>query len=70
MQGRERLSRRADDIRGRIALGTLIVKAGLGEADRSFLLGVLIEAARIPPGSPDYERLCRLGAKVDDRLLA
>ncbi len=70
MRARETDSRRAEDTRGRIDLGSLIVMAGLAHADRSFLLGVLIEAAKIPLGSPDYERLSRLGAKVSDGPLA
>jgi hypothetical protein len=70
MRGRERESRRAEDTRCRIALGSLIVTAGLARADRSFLLGALIEAAKIAPGSPEYERLSTVGAKVDDGLLA
>ena len=37
------------------------MKAGLREADRAFLLGVLLRAARIDPASPDYARLKAVG---------
>lgn len=45
-------------------LGGLVIKAGLMNADRTFLLGVLIEAARIPVGAIEHDRLCALGAEA------
>lgn len=48
---------RKKDAREKISLGGLIVKAGLREADRAFLLGVLLEAATIRVGSPEHHRL-------------
>lgn len=48
---------RKKDAREKISLGGLIVKAGLREADRAYLLGVLLEAAMIRTGSPEHHRL-------------
>ena len=48
---------RKKDAREKITLGGLIVKAGLREADRAFLLGVLLEAATVRVGSPEHHRL-------------
>ncbi|WP_266064786.1 conjugal transfer protein TraD [Brucella intermedia] len=48
---------RRKDMREKIALGGLIVRAGLREADRAYLLGVLLEAAAVVPGSREHERL-------------
>ncbi|WP_409558576.1 conjugal transfer protein TraD [Brucella sp.] len=42
---------RRKDMREKIALGGLIVRAGLREADRAYLLGVLLEAATVVAGS-------------------
>ncbi|MCK5934051.1 Conjugal transfer protein TraD [Fulvimarina manganoxydans] len=36
-------SRRAAETRHKIELGGLVVKAGLGDADKAFILGLLIE---------------------------
>ncbi|OYX87786.1 MAG: conjugal transfer protein TraD, partial [Xanthobacter sp. 35-67-6] len=47
---------RRRDARQTFLLGGLVVRAGLGEADRAFLLGALIEARRIAPGSDEHER--------------
>ena len=47
--------------REKIALGGLIVKAGLRDANKAFLLGVLVEAATRPPGSNEHTRLEKLG---------
>lgn len=65
---------RRKDIREKIALGGLVVRSGLREADRAFLLGVLLEAATVKAGSQEHERLKTAGtlafrdapAKVDD----
>ena len=52
---------RRKDAREKIALGGLIVKAGLRDANKAFLLGVLMEAATHPPGSIEHSRLEKLG---------
>ncbi|MES4992542.1 conjugal transfer protein TraD [Phyllobacterium sp. 22229] len=52
---------RRKDIREKIALGGLIVRAGLREADRAYLLGVLLEAATVIAGSREHERLKTAG---------
>ncbi|WP_043716649.1 conjugal transfer protein TraD [Brucella intermedia] len=68
---------RRKDIREKIALGGLVVRAGLREADRAYLLGVLLEAATVIVGSREHERLKTAGtlafrdalANVDDKML-
>ena len=52
---------RRKDARDKIALGGLIVKAGLRDANKAFLLGVLVEAATRPSGSSEHTRLEKLG---------
>ena len=52
---------RRKDAREKIALGGLIVKAGLRHASKAFLLGALAEAARHAPGSSEHARLEKLG---------
>ena len=52
---------RRKDAREKIALGGLIVQAGLRDANKAFLLGVLTEAATHPPGSNEHTRLEKLG---------
>lgn len=61
---------RKKDTREKIALGGLVVKAGLRVADRAFLLGVLLEAATIRAGSPEHHRLKARGGMAfqADRL--
>lgn len=53
---------RRKDIREKTALGGLIVRAGLREADRAYLLGVLLEASTVVVGSREYLRLKTAGA--------
>lgn len=53
---------RKKDAREKITLGGLVVKAGLRQADRAFLLGVLLEAASIRTGSNEHHRLKAKGA--------
>jgi len=48
---------RRKDAREKIALGGLIVKAGLRGANKAFLLGVLLEASTHAPGSTEHLRL-------------
>ena len=52
---------RRKDARDKIALGGLIVKAGLRGANKAFLLGVLVEAASRATGSSEHARLEQLG---------
>ena len=52
---------RRKDARDKIALGGLIVKAGLRGANKAFLLGVLMEAATYAPGSSKHTRLEKQG---------
>lgn len=61
---------RKKDTRQKIALGGLVVNAGLRQADRAFLLGVLMEAASIRVGSSEYHRLKAMGGMAfqADRL--
>ena len=48
---------RKKDAREKITLGGLVVKAGLRQADRAFLLGALLEAAAVRVGSAEHHRL-------------
>ena len=57
---------RRKDAREKIALGGLIVKAGLRLASKSFLLGALMEAAAHAPGSHEHARLEKLGKSAFD----
>ncbi len=57
---------RKRDAREKIALGGLVTKAGLRHADKAFILGVLMEAAKIPPADPEYERLRTIGDAAFD----
>lgn len=50
--------------RQKILLGALVVRAGLAEADRAFLLGALLEASRIAVGSHQHERLKAIGLEA------
>lgn len=61
---------RKKDAREKITLGGLVVKAGLRQADRAFLLGVLLEAASIRIGSNEHRRLKAKGAMAfrSDRI--
>lgn len=61
---------RKRDAREKITLGGLVVKAGLRQADRAFLLGVLLEAATVRVGSPEHHRLKAKGGMAfhADRL--
>lgn len=54
---------RRKDAHEKIMLGGLIVKAGLREADKAFLLGVLIKAAHIDKSSAEYASIKQIGAK-------
>ncbi|NEI74706.1 conjugal transfer protein TraD, partial [Rhizobium lusitanum] len=45
-------------------LGGIVVKAGLSKADRAFLLGGLLELARLAAGSPEHRRLRDIGKEA------
>ncbi|WP_331375337.1 conjugal transfer protein TraD [Sinorhizobium chiapasense] len=55
---------RKRDVREKFLLGGVVAKAGLTKADRAFLLGGLLELAKLAPGSPEYRRLHDLGEKA------
>jgi hypothetical protein len=50
--------------RQKFLLGGLVLRAGLAEADRAFLLGALIEASRFVAGSDQHERLKAIGLEA------
>ena len=58
---------RKKDAREKITLGGLVVKAGLRQADRAFLLGVLLEAATVRVGSAEHRRLKAKGGMAFQR---
>ena len=47
--------------REKFLLGGIVVRAGLTNADRAFLLGGLHELARIAPGSLEHRRMRDIG---------
>jgi hypothetical protein len=56
--------KRKRETREKFALGGLVVKAGLADADRAFLLGALLEIAAIEAGSAAHHRLKTSGAEA------
>lgn len=52
---------RKKEAREKFLLGGIVVRAGLSSADRAFLLGGLLELARVTPGSPEHRRLRDIG---------
>ena len=52
---------RKREAREKFLLGGIVVRAGLTEADRAFLLGGFLELARIAPGSLEYRRMRDIG---------
>ena len=54
---------RREDSHTKISLGGLIVKAGLREADKAFLLGVLMDAATRQSDGDYKARMIALGRK-------
>lgn len=52
---------RKKDARQKIQLGGLVVLAGLRDSDNALILGALIETAKLTVGTPEYERLVRIG---------
>ncbi|UVD59992.1 conjugal transfer protein TraD (plasmid) [Rhizobium sp. Pop5] len=55
---------RKRDAREKFLLGGIVVKAGLSKADRAFLLGGLMEMARLVPGSAEHRRLRDIGEEA------
>lgn len=53
----------------KFVLGGIVVHAGLSTADRAFLLGGLLELARLSPETSEYRRLHNIG-EVAFRALA
>ena len=65
---------RKKDAREKFLLGSIVVRAGLSKADRAFLLGGLVEPARIAPSSMEHRRLRGIGEEafktsmLDDKM--
>lgn len=55
---------RKRDAREKVLLGAIVAKAGLSAADRAFLLGGLMELARLVPGSVEHRRLRDIGEEA------
>jgi hypothetical protein len=55
---------RKREAREKFLLGGIVVKAGLSMADRAFLLGGLLELARVVMGSPEHRRLRDIGVEA------
>ena len=55
---------RKQEAREKFLLGGIVVKAGLSKADRAFLLGGLIELARVAAGSAEHRRLRDIGEEA------
>ncbi|KAB2694574.1 conjugal transfer protein TraD [Ochrobactrum sp. Kaboul] len=53
---------RKNEAREKFLLGGIVVRAGLSSADRAFLLGGLLELARLSPETSEYRRLHNIGA--------
>ncbi|ENN85570.1 conjugal transfer protein D [Rhizobium freirei PRF 81] len=57
-------AKRKQEAREKFLLGGIVVKAGLSQADRAFLLGGLLELARVAAGSPEHRRLRDIGKEA------
>jgi Conjugal transfer protein TraD len=57
----ERSRSRRRDTRDKFLLGSLVVKAGLRNADQAFLLGALMTLGKIDPTSDQYRRITEAG---------
>lgn len=55
---------RKQEAREKFLLGGIVFKAGLSKADRAFLLGGLLELARVKPGSAEHRRLRSIGEEA------
>ncbi|NSL19713.1 conjugal transfer protein TraD [Agrobacterium tumefaciens] len=47
--------------REKFLLGDIVVRAGLSNADRAFLLGGLLEMKRVVQGTPEHRRIRDIG---------
>ncbi|UNE53895.1 conjugal transfer protein TraD [Bartonella machadoae] len=52
---------RRKDAREKIILGGLVIKAGLRDANKSFILGCLIKASKLNPNSKEYQEFEKIG---------
>lgn len=52
---------RKKEAREKFLLGDIVVRAGLSNADRAFLLGGLLELTRVVPGTAEHRRLRDIG---------
>jgi len=52
---------RNTEARSKRLLGAIVVRAGLSMVDRAFLLGGLLELAKLSPRTPEYCRLRKIG---------
>lgn len=57
-------SERKRDTREKFLLGGIVVRAGLSNADRAFLLGGLMELASVAPGTAEHRRLRDIGEEA------
>nr|WP_222857323.1 conjugal transfer protein TraD [Rhizobium herbae] len=67
MERRRRFLVTADrkrEAREKFLLGGIVIRAGLTKADRAFLLGGLLELARVAPGSSEHRRLRDIGEEA------
>jgi hypothetical protein len=55
---------RKKEAREKFLLGGIVVRAGLSKADRAFLLGGLVELARVTPGTAEHRRLRNIGEEA------
>jgi hypothetical protein len=55
---------RKQEAREKFLLGGIVVKAGLSRADRAFLLGGLLELARVTMNAAEYRRLRDIGEEA------
>ncbi|MFJ1311384.1 conjugal transfer protein TraD [Agrobacterium sp. P15N1-A] len=55
---------RKREARDKFLLGGIVIRAGLSKADRAFLLGGLLELARIAPSSAEHRRLRGIGEEA------
>jgi hypothetical protein len=58
------MSDRKEQAHAKFLLGGIVARAGLSKADRAFLLGGLLELARVSSGSPEYRGLREKGEKA------
>lgn len=59
----EKVADRRKDAREKIELGGLLVKAGLRNADKAFLYGMILEGSKALDNISEMQRLRTLGQK-------